>query len=143
MALAKEGVFVTPSTDVRTLIELDSTELEAGLYYCNSSKTITAGGIEVTSDTWTVMCISTINKSSMHCYMQLWVPVGTNISASDATVFVRYSATGSTTYSAFQALTNNSHAVQNASGGDVRIVVSNTQPAAITGVTQIWIDTSV
>lgn len=141
MAVTQGNIFVAPSTDIKTEAELNSTKLESGLFYCNKSKTITAGSVSVTSDMWAVTCISNEDASTLHCFMQMWVPVQSSV-GTKVTAFIRYSANGSTSYGAFRALLNDTQAIQNPAGGDVRVVMSNTQPAAIANVTQIWIDTS-
>lgn len=141
MAVAHGTTFVAPSTDVKTETELNSTKIESGLFYCNKSKTITAGSVSVTSDMWAVTCISNTDATNLHCFMQMWVPVQSSV-GTKVTAFVRYSANGSTSYGVFRALLNDTQAIQNPAGGDVRIVMDNSQPAAIANVTQIWIDTS-
>lgn len=138
MALFKEDIQVAPSVDIATLTQLDSTSIESGIYYCTQQKTITAGAITIQSSKWSVICISSESRTSIHCYAQLWIPSETT---TNPTAFIRYSASGNT-WSDFSALLSNKLGVQNSSADDIRLVVSNTQPSAISGVTQVWIDTS-
>lgn len=138
MALFKENYLIAPSADVRTQAELNSTEIEAGLYYCTNTITLTAGAVSITADKWSVICISSEVRTSLHCYAQLWLP---SDNTPNPTVFIRYSSGGST-WGAWNVLMSDKLGVQNGTAGDVRLVISNTQPAAISGVTQVWIDTS-
>lgn len=138
MALFKENTLIAPSADVRTQQELDSTTIEAGLYYCLNTITISAGAVSIQADKWSVICISSETKTTLHCYAQLWIP---SDNTSNPTIFIRYSSGGST-WGGWHVLMSNMLGVQNGTAGDVRLVISNTQPSAISGVTQVWIDTS-
>ena len=98
MAVAKNNILVAPSTDKKTLDQLDSVQIEAGLFYAKASKTING----VTADRWTVICISNETKLNLHCYTQIWIPSvsgSTNIAANR--VFIRTAAEESTSYTSF------------------------------------------
>lgn len=140
MALFKEDYMVSPSGDIRLQSDLDNTELESGLYYCVDTVTISAASVSITASLWTVICISSETRTSLHCYTQIWIPADSSVTNQAA--FIRTSESGST-WSNWSVLLSNSRGVQNGTAGDVRLVISNTQPAAISGVTQVWIDTSV
>ena len=144
MAIFKQGTLIGPSTDYRTLTELEDVTIESGLYYCIDTKTITASSISITADKWAVLCISNDAKAQLHCLMQIWVPADSTVRTS-VTPFIRYSDILENTWSDFRAiLTDRNAGVQNISDNpDVRMVVSNTQPQAVQGAQIVWIDTSV
>lgn len=129
MAVIKQTTLISPSADYRTKNELDSLELESGMYYCNESVTIGS----VTSSLWTVFCVSNYDMRTLHCFTQIWIPSatgGTNLS--DQHIFVRTSALESATYSSFTEFTGGN------SGPE--LVVSSTQPSLSgSGETKIWI----
>lgn len=147
MAVAQGKYFVAPSLDVKTKAELNSVSLEAGLYYCTESITVSAtneqGSSEsVTSSRWTVTCISTEDASSVKCLTQIWID---SASPRDK-IFLRYANSDMSEYTDFSMLVTTDYlknnVVLNTHSEPVHVVVSNSQPSAETGITKIWIDTS-
>lgn len=141
MAVSLQGTLVAPSTDYRSLNELDSVSIEAGLYYCDESRTITAGGISFTSDSWAVTCISSEERDTLHCFAQIWIPTAAGV-GTDVTAFIRYAAPSAVAFGSYRAILNDQHAVKTDSASDVRIILSSTQPQPIQNATIIWLDTT-
>lgn len=129
MAVARNNVYVSPSVDIKTKAELDSTTIESGLYVCKEEVTIKG----VTSSEWTVTCLSTNIKDSLHCCTQIWTSVNLNKTPK---LFSRTSSLGETTYSDFV-----SYASVN-SDYPVEFVVGTAEPTPEDGVYKIFIDIS-
>lgn len=98
MAVAKNNILIAPSTDKRTLEQLDSVGIESGFYYVKEFRTINS----VTANIWTVICISSEVKNSLHCFTQIWIPGTTGSdNLTSNRVFVRTSAEDSSSYTPF------------------------------------------
>lgn len=147
MALAKEGVMIAPSTDGKTQAELNSVKLQSGMYNCMDQVEISytdefGKSQKLSSNLWTVFCISSNNLSNLLCYTQIWVC--TACQTND--IFVRTLKTDATGYTEFSKLVDmqylKDNIVINTHTEPVHVVVSNTQPTAEAGITKLWIDTS-
>lgn len=128
MAVTRGDLFVSPSVDIRTKAELDSTSIESGLYICKESVTIK----NLTSNRWTVTCLSTNTKNGLHCLTQIW----TNVDSNTPRIFTRTSSLNSNTYSAFTSYANID------SEYPVDIVVGTSEPSPTQGVYKIFLDIS-
>ena len=147
MAVAQGKVIIAPSSDVKTKAQLDSVNIESGLYYCSDSVTLTASNernanVSVTSDRWTVTCISTEHADSLACLTQIWI----DSANPQSKMFIRYANAAKSAYTAFDMIITSDYlktnAVLNTHSEPVQVVVSNTQPTAESGITKLWIDTS-
>lgn len=128
MAIAKKDIFVAPSVDMKFKDELDSVQIESGIFHCNEE--ITIGSI--TSSKWTVICMSNETKDGLQCYSQIWSTVLSNTSR--PRLFLRTAAPGQTTYSAFSSFINCP------TDEAVDVYIGGTAPEAENGVTKIFID---
>lgn len=128
MAIARQGVFVAPSVDKKLLSELNSTQIEAGIYHCNEQFAIGS----VVSDKWTVLVFSNETKDGLECLSQLWTTVLPNTDI--PRMFLRTSAPGETTYSEFNSFIN-CHTDQ-----AVDLYIGGEEPTAEDGITKIYID---
>lgn len=128
MAVTRGDLFVSPSVDIRTKAELDSTSIESGLYICKESVTIK----NLTSNRWTVTCLSTNTKNGLHCLTQIW----TNVDSNTPRIFTRTSPLNSNTYSEFTSYANID------SEYPVDIVVGTSEPSPTQGVYKIFLDIS-
>lgn len=128
MAIARGDIFLAASSDKKMLSELNSTKIESGIYTCSESYTIGS----LTSDKWTVICLSNETKENLHCYAQIWISVKTNSTL--PRMFTRTSAQGQTTYSNFQSYINCP------TDEVVDLYIGGTQPQGETGVTKIFLD---
>ena len=101
MGLAKKNIMIAPSTDKRTLAQLESVNIESGFYYVKEEKTING----TTSDRWTVICISSEERESMHCYTQIWIQGATGTTQIGTNkMFIRTSAEDSSAWSTFTSM---------------------------------------
>lgn len=128
MAVTRGDLFVSPSVDIRTKAELDSTSIESGLYICKESVTIK----NLTSNRWSVTCLSTNAKNGLHCLTQIW----TNVDSNTPRIFTRTSPLNSNTYSEFTSYANID------SDYPIDIVIGTTEPSPETGVYKIFLDIS-
>lgn len=147
MAIAKDGVFVAPSTDLKTLDELNSNRIPSGLYNCTEEVTISykdehGATNTLTSNLWTVLCTSSNNASNVTCFTQLWICSACQTND----VFIRTALLTRDGYTEFSKLvdlaTLGERAVLNTADEPVQVIVSNTQPEAEAGITKIWINTA-
>lgn len=140
MAVIRDDIIVSPSVDIMSAVDLDSTTLEPGMYVLNASKTI----LGQTSTRWTVICLSNNDGTSPECYTQLWIPAQNNLSGTDQAIYIRTIDTAGTGYGTFTAVGSSvSNAVENASGNPTEIYIQSVAPTAEAGKNKIWIDTSV
>ena len=146
MAVSRGATYVSPSVDIKTKAELDSTKIESGLYYCTEEITITAtdalgSNVSEISSRWTVICISTEYANSLKCYTQLWI----NSSTKPNHVFMR-TLESDTTYSDFSLLITTDYlknsGVLNGSTQPVELFVQSMSPGVKEGTTRIWIEHS-
>lgn len=147
MAVAQGTKFVAPSVDSKTVAQLNSTQVEAGLFHCSESVTISAldmfdNEVSVTSNRWTVICISDENAITPKCYTQIWI----DSNSVQSVMFIRYLTKDATAFTTFSMIATTEYlrekTVLNTHNEPVHVVVSNTQPTAESGITKIWIDTS-
>lgn len=131
MAVVKDNIFVAPSTDVRTLEQLDSTVIEAGIYHCIEEKTI----LNTTSDKWTVICLSNETQASLRCFSQIWLPAESNLLEHNRRMYIRTAGTTSDTYSPFSTY------VASATDEVVDMYFGGEEPDAEPGITKIWYNT--
>ena len=132
MAVIKDSTFAAPSTDKRSLTELDSVVIESGVYFCEESRTI----LNTTSDRWTVSCISTNTKDTLHCFTQIWIPGHTNTEQKNRRLFIRTAGATDPTYSTFSTF------ITSPTDSVVELYVGGTQPPVEAGITKIWFDLS-
>lgn len=118
MAIARREVLISPSIDKRLLAELDSTKLEAGIYYTDQEFTID----KVTSSQWSVICTSNEIQTSIHCFSQIWIAPAQYIdgvlSQAQAT-FIRTAALGAETYSDFTPVGSGDNIMYIYDGGEL------------------------
>lgn len=147
MAIASSGVFVAPSIDIKTPSELNSIFIPAGMYYCNQSNTIVYkdefdSNLSLTSDLWSVVCISKKEANTLKCYAQIWICVACQTND----MFIRTLNTAGTGYTAFSKLVDiaylKNNAVINTLSTPVELYVQSTSPGVKSGRTRVWIDTS-
>lgn len=127
MAIAKGGVILAPSNDIRTKAELDSVTVEAGIFHVSEEVTING----VTSSKWTVLCFSNELQQSIQCYSQLWISVQQNLKPR---LFIRTAIQGANDYSDFTSFVNCG------TSSPVELYVGGTEPVAESGVTKLYID---
>lgn len=129
MAVIKQRTLISPSADLRSLVDLGSTSIESGIYYCTDSATIKS----VTSSLWTVICVSNEDMGEVHCYSQIWIPSSNGSSnLGKQSLYLRTSAAGSSTYSEWTEFVSSSTPVS--------IEVATSQPAlSAAGETKLWI----
>lgn len=146
MAVSRGDVYVSPSVDIKTKAELDSTKIESGLYYCTEEITITAtdalgSSISEISSRWTVICISTEYANSLNCYTQIWI----NSSTKPNHVFIRTLESDSS-YSDFSLLVTADYlknsGVLNGGTQPIELFVQSMSPGVKEGTTRIWIEHS-
>lgn len=147
MALAQGGVFVTPSNDIKTKDELNSVKIPSGLYHCTESVTVNyldefGASKTLTSNLWTVICLSNISASILQCYTQIWIC--TACQTND--MFVRTLKTDGSGYTTFSKLVDiaylRDNAVINTLSTPVELYVQSSSPGTKSGRTRVWIDTS-
>lgn len=128
MAVVKDKVFVAPSTDIKTLEELDSLVIESGIFYCGEERDI----LGVTSDRWTVICLSNETQVGLRCYSQIWIPSHNNFNLPNRRLFIRTSGLTGSGYSDYSTF------VSSATDSVVDMYFGGDEPEPERGITKVW-----
>lgn len=144
MAVTKLNTFVAPSMDVRSKDDLDSIQIESGMYYCSESITLNTTDIDgetiqVTSSNWSILCISNEDATNLICRTQFWID---NVSNK---VLVRTIKPTMDAYNNFRLLVYadelQEHVINKATN-PTEIYIQATSPGVQSGVNRIWINDS-
>ena len=147
MAIAKDGVFIAPSTDIKTKNELNAVKIPSGVYHCTEQVSISyldefGTSKSLSSNLWTVICISSNTATNLLCYTQIWIC--TACQTND--MFVRTLNTAANGYTTFSKMVDiaylRDNAVINTLSTPVELYVQSTSPGVKSGRTRVWIDTS-
>ena len=138
---------ILASTDIKTKNELNAVKIPSGVYYCNEQVAINYNdefgtAKTLSSNLWTVICISSNGASSLKCYTQIWIC--TACQTND--MFVRTLNTAANGYTTFSKLVDinylRDNAVINTLSTPVELYVQSSSPGTKSGRTRVWIDTS-